>query len=112
MVCYFYVVCPDTITLNETSGGITSPYYPRRYAYNQTCSWQITASEGKRVVLIVEDMNIRECGAACTCDYLEIQNGLPSDAASSGRRCDSCRVAFFSILRKSLKVLFVSDWRD
>ena len=112
MIFYFYAVCPNATTLNQTSGVITSPFYPRNYLYNKTCSWQITASEGKRVVLIIEDMKMQQCNAFCTCDYLEIQNGLPSDAASSWRRCDSSRVAFYSILRKSLKVLFVSDWSD
>ena len=106
----FHAVCPNATTLNQTSGVVTSPFYPRNYLYNKTCSWQITTSEGKRVVLIIEDMKMQQCNASCTCDYLEIQNALPSDAASSWRRCDSCRVAFYSIPRESLKVLFVSDW--
>ena len=105
-------MCPKVTTLNETSGVITSPFYPRNYPNNQTCSWQITASEGKRIVLIIEDINIQRCKASCTCNYLEIQNGLPSNAASSGQRCDSCQNIFFSILRESLKVLFVSNWSN
>ena len=58
-------------------------------------------------MLIIEDMKIRLCNASCTCDYLEIKSGLPSDAASSRRRCGKSLAVFFSI-RESLTVLFVS----
>ena len=96
----------------ETSEVITSPFYPRNYPNNQRCSWQITASKGNRVVLVIEDMYIHQCGASCTCDYLEIQNGLPSDGGSSARRCgyynNSLHLAYYS-LHESLKMLFVSD---
>jgi len=102
-------VCPNLTTLNDTSGVITSPFYPRRYPSNQRCSWQITASKGKRVVLVIEYMSIKNCGG-CSCDYLEIEYGLSSDGVSAGRRCGYKygRLAYFS-LRESLKVLFVSN---
>ena len=103
--------CPHLTTLNETSGVITSPSYPRKYLNNQTCSWQITANKGKRVVLIIEDMKIQQrknCKASCNCDYLEIESGLPSDAALRRRICGNHLLSFFSI-RESLKVRFVSD---
>ena len=101
-------MCPNLTTLNQKSGVITSPLYPGNYPYNQKCRWNITANEGKRVVLVIENMNIRECNASCTCDYLEIQNGLPSDAFSSGRRCGNRNITFYSI-NESLTVLFVSN---
>jgi len=102
-------VCPNLTTLNETSGVITSPFYPRNYPDNQTCSWQITASKGKRIVLDIEYMSIEYC-EACSCDYLQIQHGLSSDGVSSGRKCGYIygRLAYFSF-RESLKVLFVSN---
>ena len=108
MIFFFHAVCTDPTTLNETSGVITSPFYPGNYPYYQKCRWKITASEGKRVVLVIEDMSIRECNASCTCDYLEIQNGLPSDAVSSRKRCGNRNVAFYSI-NESLTVLFVAN---
>ena len=97
------------LTLNEASGVITSPFYPRKYPNDQHCSWQITARKGKRVVLIIEEIHM-PWYATCKYDYLKIQNGLPSDAASSRRRCgyNHRHDAFFSI-RESLNVLFVSD---
>ena len=75
------------VTLKETSGVLTSPYYPRRYPSNKKCSWKITANEGERIVLVIEDLHIRDCGSSCSCDYLEIQNGSSSDGISGRRRC-------------------------
>ena len=80
-------VCPDMATLNETSGVLTSPYYPRPYPSSKICSWKITASKGERIVFVIKDIYIRNCGSSCTCDYLQIQNGLSSDGISGRRRC-------------------------
>ena len=43
-------------TLNEISGVITSPFYPRHYPTNQRGSWEIRARKGKRILFTVEDM--------------------------------------------------------
>ena len=96
-------------TLNETSGVITSPFYPRKYPANQECRWQITASKGNRVVMIIEDMYIQHCGQTCTCDYLEVQNTISSDDYNDGRRCGYRRSVRFHSISESLTVLFVSD---
>ena len=101
-------VCPNMTTLNETSGVITSPFYPRNYPDNQRCSWQITASKGNYVVLIIEDMYIQSCGQTCSCDYLQVQNGFSSDGCNGKRRCGSHSVIYYS-MSESLTVLFVSD---
>ena len=126
-------MCPKLANLNETSGDITSPFYPRNYPGNQTCSWQITTSEGNHVILIIEYMYIEQCGVSCTCDHLEIQNGSSFDGLYhiSGRQCgrhDYSRFYchryrhphyyyyhcyfwpfIFHSQRESLKVLFLSD---
>ena len=107
---FFVAVCPNLTTLNESSGVITSPFYPRRYQNNQRCSWKITASEGKRVKLVIEDMNI-EYHPTCGYDYLEVQgSSISGDGAPSGRMCRRLMgsVTYYSF-RESLKVLFVSD---
>ena len=107
------VVCPNMTTLNETSGVLTSPYYPRTYPSSAICSWNITASKGERIVLAIEDIKIRECGSSCTCDYLEIQNGLSSDGLSGRRRCRSDKdsgIVYYST-KDVLRVTFVSDSR-
>ena len=104
-------------TLNETSGVLTSPYYPRRYPSNEKCSWKIIASKGERILLFIEDIDIRTCGSSCTCDYLEIQNGLSSDGISARRRCryyEDSGIVYHSV-KDVLWLTFVSDsgtyWR-
>ena len=95
-------------TLNETSGIITSPFYPRYYPDYQECRWQITASKGNHVVMIIEEMSIQRCGQRCTCDYLKVQNGLSYDGYNDGKKCGYRTVIYYSI-SESLTVLFVSD---
>ena len=99
------------VTLNETSGVLTSPYYPRSYPSNERCSWKITASEGERIVLVIEDLYIRGCGSSCTCDYLEIQNGSSSDGISGRRRCrhNKDRKIIYRSVKDVLRVTFVSN---
>ena len=97
--------------LNEPSGVITSPFYPRRYPNNQDCTWQITANKGNRVKLEIEDtLDIFQCLEICLCDYLEVQNGFSSDGALSGRTCGRPGriLTFYSIL-ETLTVRFFSD---
>ena len=107
-------VCPNMANLNETLGVLTSPYYPRSYPSSKTCSWKITASKGERVVLVIKDIDIRNCGSSCTCDYLQIQNGLSSDGISGRRRCRSSkdRGIVYHSTRDVLRVTFVSDSRS
>ena len=99
-------------TLNETSGVLTSPYYPRSYPLNEKCSWKITASKGERIVLVIEDIHFRDCrSSSCACNYLEIQNGSSSDGISGRRRCRSDKdrgIVYFSA-KDVLRVMFVSD---
>ena len=98
-------------TLNETSGVLTSAYYPRRYPSNEKCSWKIIASKGERIVLVIKDIHIRSCGSSCKCDYLEIQNGSSSDGISDRRRCGSYKdsgIVYHSV-KDVLRVTFVSD---
>ena len=103
-------VCPNMATLNEPSGVLTSPYYPRRYLSNEKCSWKITASKGERIAFLIKDISIRKCGASCTCDYLEIQNGSSSDGISDRRRCGykDSGIVYHSV-KDVLRVTFVSD---
>ena len=106
-------VCPSMATLNETSGVLTSPYYPRSYPSSKNCSWKITASKGERIVLVIKDISIRNCGSSCTCDYLQIQNGLSSDGISGRRRCRyyKDRGIVYHSTKDVLRVTFVSDSR-
>ena len=105
--------CPNMATLNETSGVLTSPYYPRTYPSSKNCSWKITASKGERIVFVIEDISIAYCCSSCTCDYLQIQNGLSSDGISGRRRCryyGDRGIVYYST-NDVLRVTFVSDSR-
>ena len=105
--------CPNMATLNDTSGVLTSPYYPRTYPFSQNCSWKITASKGERIMLVIEEIDIRECGSSCTCDYLQIQNGSSCDDISGRRRCSyyNDRGIVYYSTKDVLRVTFVSDSR-
>ena len=112
MIClFFFSVCPGGVILTETSGVITSPFYPRRYPSNQTCTWKITAPPGNYVKLNFDGrLNIQQCGgAACQCDYLQIQNGFSDHTNENERICGVPGRKTFYSFQRSLKVLFVSN---
>lgn len=68
-------------TLTGTSGVILSPLYPGNYGNNQRCSWNIRASRGKRIKLVILDMDI-ESGTNCRYDYIQIQNYVEHSRAT------------------------------
>ena len=92
-------------TLKETSGVITSPFYPRYYVNNQSCSWEIRARKGKQILLTI-DMFYSSCGK-----HLEIQGG--SVLGYDGPRWRVCGYlianATYNRFKERIKVLFVSD---
>ena len=112
----FFTVCTNMTTLNEISGVITRPFYPRYYPYqNQSCSWEIRARKGKRIVFTIEDMDFSWwCGGgwSCLCNYLEIQGG--SISGYDGPKWRLC-AAFvtanvtYDWFKERIKVLFFSD---
>ena len=103
-------------TVNEISGIITSAFYPRRgYLDNKRCSWEIRARKGKRIVLIIEDMDFScRCSGiwSCLCNYLEIQGGSISGYdGPKWRLCDTrlTAKATYDWFKERIKVLFFSD---
>ena len=78
-------------TLNETSGVLTSPYYPRRYPFKEKCSWKIIASKGERILLFIEDIHIANCGLSCTCDCWKYKMAHPLMAFQSGEDVDTIK---------------------
>ena len=116
-VSYSFTVCPNTTTLNEISGVITSPFYPRYYPYqNQSCSWEIRARKGKRIVFTIEYMDYYYywwCtgGWSCFCYYLEIQGG--SISGYDGPKWRLCAPPLtangtYNWFKERIKVLFFS----
>lgn len=35
------LLCPTDMILNDATGSFSSPFYPRKYPFNQKCSWKI-----------------------------------------------------------------------
>ena len=102
-----------TKILNETSGVITSPFYPRFHSNNQSCSWEIRARKGKRILFTIEEMYFNWCSGtwSCSCGYLEIQGG--SISGYDGPKWRVCHLvatnATYDWFQERIKVLFVSD---
>ena len=102
-------------TLNEISGVIASPFYPRRYFNYQSCSWEIRERKGKRIVFTIEDMDFNWwCSGrwSCLCDSLEIQGG--SISGYDGPKWRLCATlstanATYDWFKQRIKVLFFSD---
>ena len=104
-------------TLSEISGVITSPFYPRsgRHYDNQSCSWEIRARKGKRILFSIEDMFWLCDGVrwSCACGYVEIQGG--SLSAYDGPKWRICEFSIasettYDWFKERIKVvLFVSS---
>ena len=107
--------------LKETSGVITSPFYPRYYANKQSCSWEIRARKGKRILLTIDNMDngdntdftdLSGDESSRACGYLEIQGG--SISGYDGPKWRLCSVPLTANatdvwFKERIKVLFVSD---
>ena len=61
-------------------------------------------------MFVILDIHIWDCYSSCTCDYLEIQNGLSSDGISGRRRCRSDKDSgiVYHSAKDVLRVTFVS----
>ena len=104
-------------TLNEISGVITSAFYPRRGYLDKSCSWEIRARKGKRIVFTIEDMDISSgCEGmtgsetwSCLCNNLEIQGG--SISSYDGPKWRLCAIlstanATYDWFKERIKVSF------
>ena len=60
----------DVLCKEHVTGFITGPDYPYSYPRALDCLWQITASPGTQVILILEDFHIDEL---CYYDSLNIR---------------------------------------
>ncbi|XP_054878715.1 cubilin isoform X1 [Poeciliopsis prolifica] len=73
--------------LNAPSGTITSPNYPNLYPHSRVCRWELVVTPNRRVTLIINDMRLEGSGTSCVFDYIDIFNGLGSDAPRLHRFC-------------------------
>ncbi|XP_034244978.1 cubilin [Thrips palmi] len=100
--------------LHGTSGTFSSPGFPRGYADNVECSWEVRAERGYRVSLrFVERFNIQQRDN-CTGDHLEVVDYDEEAAAwrSVRRLCGRTPLADGETLLSSgarLRLIFRSD---
>ncbi|KAK7597797.1 hypothetical protein V9T40_010022 [Parthenolecanium corni] len=82
MVNYDINACGGDVSVNETTGYLESPNYPRNYTADTNCIWRLIAPENEQISLkFLEDPNL-ETGTVY--DYVAIQNGLTEDSPLIG----------------------------
>ncbi|KAH9494804.1 hypothetical protein Btru_017810 [Bulinus truncatus] len=72
--------------LNNSSGYITSPWYPYLYYNNANCTWTIFAPKGHVISLIIEDFQL-ESQTWCANDHISIYDGSTINANIIGKYC-------------------------
>lgn len=103
----YQLVCGGIYTAE--SGNISSPNYPQPYAGERNCEYDISAPQGKVIVLSILDLDI-ETHSLCEFDNLEIYDGFQaSNATSLGRFCGSVKPGIFTSTFNHLHVHFSSD---
>ena len=70
MVFLISTGCGDVLT--STSGVITSPNYPEKFAANIQCVWTITVPQGHQIRISVKDLDLQG-HHNCKYDRLEIR---------------------------------------
>lgn len=103
----YQLVCGGVFTADN--GNISSPSYPNPYAGERNCEYDITAPQGKVIVLAVLDLDI-ETHSVCEFDNLEVFDGFQADNATSlGRFCGDTKPGVFTSSFNHLHVHFSSD---
>ncbi|XP_048581018.1 bone morphogenetic protein 1 isoform X2 [Nematostella vectensis] len=65
--------------INSTSEDLYSPDFPNASPLSRTCSWQISAPNGKHVAIQSMEINVGGVEWECTQGYLEIWDGCGAD---------------------------------
>ncbi|KAF7648099.1 hypothetical protein LDENG_00162070 [Lucifuga dentata] len=73
--------------LDAPSGTFSSPNYPNLYPHSRLCRWELRVPTGRRVTLTINDLRLEGSGTSCVFDYVEVLNGLESDAPRLQRFC-------------------------
>ncbi|KAH9509848.1 hypothetical protein Btru_045423, partial [Bulinus truncatus] len=95
--------CNRTIT--NTSGVISTTYYPLNYPNNIYCTWTILSDQlGAVICLIITETDFE----GCPYDYLTIFDGSNSNASQIGQFCNSAP-GLITSSGGALHLVFVSD---
>lgn len=103
----YQLVCGGVFTADN--GIISSPNYPNPYSGERICEYDISAPQGKVIVLNVLDFDI-EAHTLCEFDYLQIFDGYQADNATSlGRFCGQVKPGILTSSFNHLHVHFSTD---
>ncbi|XP_063985313.1 cubilin homolog [Diachasmimorpha longicaudata] len=92
----------------SSNGAITSPAWPRRYAFDRECTWIIEAPTKMQIKLVVDSFHM-ESSSDCRYDYLEIRNGAHSTSPLIGKYCGDDIPATINSFTNFLYLKFKSD---
>ncbi|XP_065670074.1 fibropellin-1 isoform X3 [Hydra vulgaris] len=98
--------------LNEESGTVKSPRYPKPYSNNLNCSWKITVPNGRQIILTVNKFQI-ESSYNCESDALYVYDG-PNDKANlySKPYCGTNAPSVIKSKSNNLFLRFITDNLD
>ncbi|XP_078578540.1 ovochymase-like isoform X1 [Branchiostoma floridae x Branchiostoma japonicum] len=78
--------CGNPTALPGDSGSFTSPDYPSRYPNNAECSWTISVTPGKIVVIRFASFSL-EASGSCNYDALTLYDGTDRNAPEVKKLC-------------------------
>ncbi|KAL6081386.1 hypothetical protein STEG23_011991, partial [Scotinomys teguina] len=93
--------------LTNTSGSVSSPWYPKKYPTNVLCAWDIQVDTSAHIRLTFEVVKM-ENFYGCPYDFIEIFDGPPSESFSLGRFCSET-IPVFTSSSSHMSVVFHSD---
>ncbi|XP_068817611.1 deleted in malignant brain tumors 1 protein [Capricornis sumatraensis] len=91
--------------LTQSSGNVSSPFYPRNYPNNAKCVWDIEVQNNYRVTVTFRDVQLE---GGCNYDYIEVYDGPHHSSQLLARVCDGARDSFTSS-SNFISIRFVSD---
>ncbi|XP_041486764.1 cubilin isoform X1 [Microtus oregoni] len=85
------LACGGDIYIHDANsdGYVTSPNYPANYPQNVECIWILEAPSGKSIQLQFEDQFHIEETPSCSSSYLELRDGVDSNAPLLSKLCGS-----------------------
>ncbi|XP_062071161.1 deleted in malignant brain tumors 1 protein-like [Lepus europaeus] len=93
--------------LTNSSGSLSSPWYPQKYPTNVVCAWDIQVDSRAHVKLTFQVVKL-ENFYGCPYDFIEIFDGPQSESFSLGKFCSGATPVFTSSANH-LTVVFHSD---
>ncbi|XP_066431073.1 deleted in malignant brain tumors 1 protein-like [Eleutherodactylus coqui] len=94
--------------LNQSSGVLSSPFYPGLYPNNANCVWEIRVSPGRSVDLIFTHLDLEE-QYSCVYDSVTIYDGSPFSSSQLGRLCTASNATRFRSTSNVMSVVFQTD---